>query len=172
MNRVRPSALGADKLRAMRNIARELETLPVYEALFQTRADQAAVMGNTVERAKLIGAHLVSRGKMTAEVLEALAAPWAKQALAIEPGVNFRDGMKLTRINVGLSFLTNEGAVPLVAASDAFYGKILPFRGDREFASQLGRRMATMKSSPSPTRTRNYFRIRKITMILPSIWAI
>ncbi len=85
----------------MRHIARKLEPLPVDQALFQTRADQAAVMGNTVERAKLIGAHFVSRGKMTAEVLEALAASWAEQALAIEPGVNFRDGMKLTGVNVG-----------------------------------------------------------------------
>jgi hypothetical protein len=36
------------------------------------------------------------------------------------------------------------------------------------FASQLGRRMATYKSSPDPTWTRNYFRIRKETIILSS----
>jgi len=36
---------------------------------------------------------------MTAEMLEALAAPWAKQAIAIEPGVDLRDRMKLNGIN-------------------------------------------------------------------------
>jgi hypothetical protein len=43
-------------------------------------------------------------GEMTAEMLEALAASWAKETLAIEPGVDVCDRMKLARINFGLSF--------------------------------------------------------------------
>ena len=88
----------------MRAIAGQLETLAINQTSFQTNPHQAAVVGNTVERAELVGAHIVTRGKMTAEMLEALAAPWAKEALAIEPGVDFCDRMKLGRVNFGLSF--------------------------------------------------------------------
>lgn len=61
MNRIGASALRTDKLRAMCDIPGELETLPVHQTLFQTRAHQAAVVRNTVERTELVGAHFVSR---------------------------------------------------------------------------------------------------------------
>ena len=99
MNRIGASALSTDKLRAMPAIASELETLPINKALFQTSPHQATVVGNTVERAELVGANIVTRGKMTAEMLEALVTPWAKEALAIEPSVDFRDRMKLDGVN-------------------------------------------------------------------------
>jgi len=104
MNGIGTSAPSADKFRAMPAIASEFETLSIDQTLLQTSAHQAAIMGNTVQRAELVGTHVVTRRKMTPEMLEALATPWAKQALAIEPGVNFRDRMKLTRINFCLSF--------------------------------------------------------------------
>ncbi len=91
MNRIGTSALGADELGAMGDIAGKLETLPVYQTLLETRAHQTAVVRNPIERTELVGAYFVSRGKMTAEMLEALAASWAKQALAIEPRVDFCD---------------------------------------------------------------------------------
>ncbi len=56
---------------------------------------------------------------MTTKMLEAIAAPWAKQTLAIEPGVDLRDRMELTRINFRLSFSTNDGATRFIAAADA-----------------------------------------------------
>ena len=71
----RAPAASADKLRVVPAIARELETLPINETLFQTNAHQAAVVGNAVKRAELVRAHIVTRGKMTAEMLEALPAP-------------------------------------------------------------------------------------------------
>lgn len=171
MNRVWAPTLRADKPRAMPDVAGKLETLPVHQALLQTSTHQAAVVRNTVERTELVGAHLVGRRKMTAQMFEALAAFWTKQALTIEPRIDFRDRMELTRINFGFSFLTNDGATRFIAAADALW-QIHPAPPMIEnFASQLGRRMATSKSSPDPTWTRNYFRIRKRTMILSSSFA-
>ena len=63
----------------------------------------------------------MTRGKMTAEMLEAIAAPWAKQTLAIEPGVDLRDRMKLTGVNFGFSFLTYDGATRFIAAAVALW---------------------------------------------------
>jgi hypothetical protein len=94
MNRVGVPATRADKLRAVSVIAGKLEPLPINEALFQTNAHQATVVGNAVEHAELFRAHFVARSEMTAEMLEALSAPWAKQAFTIEPGVDFRDRLK------------------------------------------------------------------------------
>jgi len=88
----------------MRAIAGQLEPLPVDHALFQARPDQSAVVRNTVERAELVRAHVVTRGKMTAEMLEPFAAARTQDALAIEPCIDFRDRMKLTGIDGCLSF--------------------------------------------------------------------
>jgi hypothetical protein len=128
-------------------------------------------MRNAVKRTELVGAHLVRRREMTAEMLEAFAASWAQQALAIEPGINIRDRMELTRVNFRLSFLTNDGATRFIAAADALWTNASRSADDREFASQFGRRMATSKSSPNSTRRRNYFRIRQRTVILTSSFA-
>ncbi len=103
MNRIGASAASADELRAVPAIAGELETLPINQTFLQPNPHQPAVVRNAVERTELVGAHIVTRGKMTAEMLEALPAPWAREALAIEPGVNFRDRMKLTRVQICLS---------------------------------------------------------------------
>lgn len=105
MHRVGAPALGADELCPMPGVARQLEALPIDQALFQARTHQAAVMRNTVERAELVGAHVVTRRQMAAEMLEALAASRAHNALAIEPCVDFRDRMKLTGVNLCLSFV-------------------------------------------------------------------
>jgi hypothetical protein len=67
----------SDKLRAMPAIASQLEPLAIDQALFQARPHQAAVMGNTVECAEFIGAHLVTRSQVTAEMLEALTTAGA-----------------------------------------------------------------------------------------------
>ena len=66
MNRIGAPTSRADKLRAVSVIAGELEPLPIHEVLFQTNAHQATVVGNTVERAKLVCAHFVARSEMTA----------------------------------------------------------------------------------------------------------
>ena len=96
MDRIGASAASADKLRTMPTVAGEFETLSINQTLFEPNPHQAPVVGNSVQRAKLVRPHIVGRGKMTAEMLETLAASWAQQPLAIEPGVNFRDRMKLT----------------------------------------------------------------------------
>lgn len=82
-------------------------------------------------------------GEMTAEMLEALAALWAKETLAIEPSVDIRDRMKLNRVNLCLSY---DRAVRLVAAADALFwanAGAASWRVGNFFASQFGRRMAT-----------------------------
>jgi hypothetical protein len=119
MNRIRTPALRADKFRTVRDVAGEFEALAIDQALFQTHSHQSAVVGNTIERAELVGAHFVTRGKMPSEMLIALATPRARQELTIEPCINFSDRMELTRINLRLSFSTNDGATRLIAAADA-----------------------------------------------------
>ena len=120
MNRIRAPAARADKPRAVPAIAGELETLPINETLFKTSAHQATIVGNAVERAELVRAHIVTRGKMTAEMLEVLPAPWATEAITIEPGVNRRDRMKLTRIQIRLSIARMTSALTAVASSAVF----------------------------------------------------
>jgi hypothetical protein len=102
MNRIGAPATSADKFRAVRAIAGELETLPSDKALFQPNAHEAAVVGNAIERAELVRAHTVTCGKMPAEMLEPLPALWAREAILVEPGVNFCDRMKLTRVKMKL----------------------------------------------------------------------
>jgi hypothetical protein len=60
---------------------------------------QPPVVRNTVERAKLVRAHLVTCSKVSAEMLEALPASGAQEALVFEPGIDFCNRTKLTRIN-------------------------------------------------------------------------
>jgi|HubBroStandDraft_6_1064221.scaffolds.fasta_scaffold519731_2 hypothetical protein len=63
---------------------------------------------------------------MTAEMLEAFPALWAKEAILAEPGVNFRDRMKLIRAKMklvngfSLRCLNDIGAPVLVAQSEEF----------------------------------------------------
>jgi hypothetical protein len=66
-------------------------------------------------------------------MLETIAASWAKQPLAIEPGVNLRDRMKLTGVNCGFSFLTNDGATRLIVAADALWANSSRATDDREY---------------------------------------
>jgi hypothetical protein len=40
-------------------------------------------VANAIELAKLVRAHIVTYGKMTAEKLEALPALWAKEAILV-----------------------------------------------------------------------------------------
>jgi hypothetical protein len=75
-------------------------------------------VGDTVKRAKLVGTHIMTCGEMTPEMLEAFAAPWAKETLAIEPSVDIRDRMKLNRINFCLSY---DRAVRIFAAANALF---------------------------------------------------
>src|SRR5579872_3151177 len=98
MNRIRAFAASADKLRAMPTIASEFETLSINQALFQTNPHQAPIVGNTVQRAELVRAHIVTCGKMTAEMLEALPAPRATEPLTVQPSVDLRYGVKLARV--------------------------------------------------------------------------
>jgi len=170
MNRVGAPALGADKLGPMPGVARELQALPIDEALFQARTHQAAVMRNTIERAEFVGAHVVTGRQMTAEMLEALAASRAHDALAIEPCVHFRDRMKLTGVNLCLS---------LVRIAKQFAGSVLLMRSGRARAASLANENLLSirqthgdpKSSPGQRWTRIYFRFRKRTTILSSNFA-
>jgi len=89
----------ADELCAMSTVTREFQPLALNQALLQAYAHQAAVVRNPIERAEFVGAHVVTRGKMAPEMFEALSAAGTKQAFAIEPCIDFGDGMKLARIN-------------------------------------------------------------------------
>lgn len=77
-------------------------------------------MRNSVESAELVRAHIVTRGKVTAEMLEAFTAPWAWEAIPVEPGVNRRDRMKLTRIQIRLSIARMKSALAAVSSSAVF----------------------------------------------------
>ena len=147
MNRIRAPAARADKPRAVAAIAGELETLPINETLFKTSAHQATIVGNAVERAELVRAHIVTRGKMTAEMLEVLPAPWATEAITIEPGVNRRDRMKLTRIQIRLSIARMTSALTAVASSAVFRMNGAS-RRIGNFESVLARRLAPRKVPP------------------------
>ena len=127
MNRIGAPAARTDKLRAVPAIAGELETLPCNKALFQPNAHQATVVVNAIERAELVRAHIVTCGKMTAEMLEALPAPWAREAILVEPDVNFRDRMKLTGVKMKLVNTLSLRCLNDIGAHRSF------FRGSGEF---------------------------------------
>jgi len=59
----------------------------------------------------------VTRGEVTAEMLEAFTAPWAWEAIPVEPGVNRRDRMKLARTQIRLSIARHS---TVVASSAVF----------------------------------------------------
>ena len=86
----------------------ELETLPDRRTPFKTRAYQAAIVRNSVESAELVRAHIVTRGKVTAEMLEAFTAPWAWEAIPVEPGVNRRDRIKIDQDSNSSLHCSNE----------------------------------------------------------------
>jgi hypothetical protein len=122
MNRIRAPAASADEPRAVTAVAGELETLPSNETPFKTSAHQAAIVGNAVESAELVRAYMVTRGKMTAEMLEVLPALWAREAITIEPGINRRDRMKLTRIQIRLSIARMTSAPHRSRVERGFFG--------------------------------------------------
>jgi hypothetical protein len=81
-------------------------------------------VGNAVLSAELVCTHIVTRGKMTAEMLEAFTAPWARKAISIEPGVNRRDRMKLSRIQIRLSITRMTSALSAVPWSAVLLGRM------------------------------------------------
>ena len=121
MNRIGTPSPRADKFRAMSPIARELETLPGNEALFQPNAHQASVMGNAIQLAELVRPHIVSRGEMTAEVLEAVPALGARETLLVEPRINFCDRMKLTTAKMKLVNMTSLRCLNDIGAHRSFF---------------------------------------------------
>ena len=99
-------------------IAGKLETLPISETFFKTNAHQPPIVRNTIQNAELVRAHIVTRGNMTAEMLKALPAPWAWEAIPIEPSVNRSDRMKLTWIQIRLSHCSsNIGLIAFASAA-------------------------------------------------------
>ena len=120
MNRIGAAAASADELRAVPVITGELETLPIGETPFKTRAHQAAIVRNAVLSTELVRTHIVACRKMTAEMLEAFSATWAREAIPIEPGVNCYDRMKLTRNQIRLSVARMTSAFTAVASSAVF----------------------------------------------------
>jgi hypothetical protein len=57
---------------------------------------------------------------MTAEMLEALLALWAREAIPIKPGVNRRDRIKLMRIQIRFSIARKHQRLPPFAWSAIF----------------------------------------------------
>src|ERR1700722_297591 len=96
-------------------------------------------------------------------MFEALTAPWAQQAVAIEPGVDFGDRMKLARINFRLSVLLM--TEPYVSS------RLLTRWGERgprrrrveKFGFSIRQTYGDRKSSPCRRWTRIYFRFTKKT---------
>ena len=102
MNRIRPAAAGADKPLAVAAVAREIESLAICNPLLQAYPDQAAIMWDAELGAKFVRSHMMLRDQMTPEMLEQSPTFGARQALAIEPRIYFRNRMKLITIQVGI----------------------------------------------------------------------